>query len=457
MKTHHYIFLTTAVFIILFYDQNLGLNLGILAVIFSLLTFIKTHSESRTKSFYFFLATSVFSAIAFAWYGDFSSFAAVALSLMAFGFRAREKRLNILMLLPVALINAFTFICRAFNFERWLPKTKTSHALQKILAFVAIPLCFVVIFFWVYASGSSHFLNVFTGYKLNLNLWQLIVISVLGFFISFNYWNFSVEKQIYKQHSFFKIDLDNSSKNQKPTFSFLDAKFERMSGFISLLCLNILLVVFILTFNYEQFIETQKTTVQLGEETHDRVNAVILSIVMAILVIMFYFKGGFNFDKKASGLRIVAKIWIFLNGILIISAFLKNAEYIENMGLTYKKLGVYAFLFLSFIGLIFTFIKIQKKYANAFLVNKMTGYFYGTLLVCSFVNWGSLITSENARRKDFAFEYHLRAVSFNEAVLLNLAKKKNNMKWKKNVEEKITSQKSDKFLSKILFYEFSGQ
>ena len=40
----------------------------------------------------------------------------------------------------------------------------------------------------------------------------------------------------------------------------------------------------------------------LKEETHERVGAVIASIVMAIGVIMFYFKGSFNFDTQEQSL-----------------------------------------------------------------------------------------------------------------------------------------------------------
>jgi hypothetical protein len=64
--------------------------------------------------------------------------------------------------------------------------------------------------------------------------------------------------------------------------------------------------LFIITYNYEQFYETSKTPVQLSEETHERVNAVIMSIVMAILVIMFYFKSGFNFDPKSGLMKVLA-------------------------------------------------------------------------------------------------------------------------------------------------------
>ncbi len=68
------------------------------------------------------------------------------------------------------------------------------------------------------------------------------------------------------------------------------------------------MLFFIITFNYEQFVELPKATAnQLAEETHERVGAVIASIVMAIGVIMFYFKGSFNFDTQAKSLKVLVK------------------------------------------------------------------------------------------------------------------------------------------------------
>lgn len=453
MKTHHYIFLTTAIFVALFYNENIGLNLGILAIVYSVLTVFKTPEKNRTRTFMILLVTSIFSGIAFAWYGDFASFLAVVSSLLLLSYRSQNKRMKILLLIPVFVVNCFTFICRVFNLDKWLPKRNASGLWQKVLAFVLIPLIFISIFFGIYSAGSDHFASIFTDYELNVNFWQLLCISILGFFIAFNYWNYSVEKLIYKQNHILANEFEAKDKIQKATYSFLDLNSERMSGVISFFCLNILLVFFIITFNYEQFYEAVKTPNQLSEETHERVGAVIMSIVMAILVIMFYFKSNFNFDSKAGLMKILVKIWIVLNAVLVISAMLKNTEYIINYGFTYKRLGVYAFLILSLIGLVMTFVKIQMRKKNVFLFNTMVWYFYGTILACSYINWGGLITSQNMKRDDFAIDYHLQSINFSEKYLLKYAEEKQNTPLKKEILEKVKTEKSETFLSKILYYE----
>ncbi len=89
-------------------------------------------------------------------------------------------------------------------------------------------------------------------------------------------------------------------------------------------------------------------------------------------------------------MKISAKIWILLNAVLVLSAAAKNFEYIVNYGFTYKRLGVFLFLLLALTGLALTFIKIQKKKRNAYLFNTMVWYIYGTILLCSFINWEAL-------------------------------------------------------------------
>ena len=214
-------------------------------------------------------------------------------------------------------------------------------------------------------------------------------------------------------------------------------------------------MVFITTYNYEQFFEVVKK-INLSSDTHERVTAVIFSIIMAVGVILFYFKGGFNFDKKAKNLKKLAKIWIFLNGVLILSTIIKNSEYVSFFGLTYKRLGVYAFLILSIIGLVISFVKITKQKTNAFLFNQMIWYFYVTILLCSFVNWGNLITNYNIAVNKGVESTFLSGLNFNDEVRRDyfLQNKLDGQYLEISREKEISRMQSKTFLSKALYYEF---
>lgn len=455
MKKHHLIFITVLAVIILFYKEYIALNLGIFGIFLSILTFTQTKSEFRNKTFLTLFVTSLFSSFAFAWFGDAVSFLAVFVSVFLLRFRGTYPKLKPFLYIEILLLNLFTFLGRVFNIEQWYEKPKEGKSFtKKLVTFVMIPGLFISVFFIIYSFGSDHFANLFRDSELEFQPLTFIILAVIGFYIGFIFWNFGVERFIFKQNRFLNDDFSGLMKIQKPTFSFLDIDSERTSGLISLVALNILLLIFITTYNYEQFFEIIKSVDSLSAETHDRVNAVIMSIMMAILVILFYFKNGFNFDDKAKALKISAKIWIILNGILVLSAIIKNAEYITGYGLTYKRLGVYAFLTMALVGLIFTFIKIQKKKTNAFLFNKMFWVSYGLILVCSYVNWGGIITLNNIQRKDFADNFHLVSINYNEKILLDYAEKTGNLEMENQIKERIESYQKETFLSKILYYEF---
>ncbi|GHV43869.1 hypothetical protein FACS1894180_4260 [Bacteroidia bacterium] len=285
----------------------------------------------------------------------------------------------------------------------------------------------------------------------------MLLTALTGFYLMFNFWNYAAGDFLEKHSRLFRNDFAKIPDIQRSTFSFIDVPLERTGGVISFALLNVLLLIFIITFNYEQFFENQQVVQNLSAETHERVNAVILSIVMAIGLIMFYFKGGFNFDAKAKTLKTLAIVWIVLNGILVLSAFAKNTEYIWQTGmLTYKRLGVYAFLILSLVGLFYTFFKIRNRKTNAFLFNRMFWWFFGTLLVCSWLNWGGIITHYNISCADFDVEYHLYNVEFNRNLLKKhadnneaLLEKINNQIW----AEYFSNSRREQFLSKIIYYE----
>ena len=448
MKIYQLILLTTLLFIALFYNENIGLNLGILGIAYALLLLFKTPERNRTRTFLIIFVTSIFSSFAFAYYGDFPSFLAVLSSIFLLAFKSKNKDLKSLLIFPVFVINFIIFIYRFFKFDEWLPKRNSSGTLQKFISVILIPAFFIIVFFGIYALGSDHFANVFNDFEFKFNFWEFVFLSCLGFFIAFNIWNFRIENFFYKQSDLLENNFKNDFKIEKPTYSFMDINAERTSGIVSFFALNILLLIFIFTFNYEQFVEFAKTPNQLSAETHERVNAVILSILMAIVVILFYFKGNFNFDKKARSLKILAKIWIFLNIVLVISAMTKNAEYCMNLGLTYKRLGVFCFLILSIIGLLITFYKIQKKKTNAFLFNQMIWSFYGTILICSFVNWGNIATYYNIVNKKGNYQF-LNSMNFNDDLLLkNFPKEKSGIfNYNKQLNDDAT------FLSKTLYYE----
>ena len=457
MKKLHFILVSSLIFTLLFYNQALGVNFAIFGIVLTAMICYSFQDKFTSREHLILLVASVLSCLAFAWYGDFASFLALILSVVFLQFKIQEPKLKTLQVFPLIVVNGIASLGRILMFSQYLPKRKVNNGFtKKLIAYFIIPSVFLGLFFVVYSFGSDHFSSLFTDYYLDIDVWQLIVISGLGFYISFTFWNYWVPEVCYEKNELLDNDFKNISeiKNQN-TFSFLDLDFERKSGVITLVMLNLMLLVFIVTYNYEQFFEVIEKS-QLSAATHERVNSVIFSILMAVGVILFYFKGGFNFDEKAVQLKRLAKVWIFLNGILIVSTVIKNSEYVSFYGLTYKRLGVYAFLILAIVGLIYAFLKIAKQKTNAYLINQMIWYFYGTILLCSYVNWGNLITNYNISVSKGVEPVFLSGLSFNDESRRDyFIKHSLDGKYTEGYrEEEIERQRNDSFLSKALYYEF---
>jgi hypothetical protein len=457
MKKLHFILVSSLVFTLLFYNEDLGLNWAIFGMVQTALICYFFQEKFTSRLHLILVVASVLSCFAFAWYGDFSSFFAMALSIIFLQFKTQEPKLKLLQALPLVLMNGIASLGRILMFSQYLPKRKVNSGFaKKLIAYFVIPALFLGLFLIVYSFGSDHFSSLFTGYYLDIDAWQAFVLTALGFFISFTFWNYWIPKVCYEKNNLLDNDFKEEAKTQNQnSFSFLDIDFERRSGEITLFLLNVLLLVFIATYNYEQFFEVVKKS-KLSSDTHERVNAVIFSIIMAVGVILFYFKGGFNFDKKAKNLKKLAKIWIFLNGVLILSTIIKNSEYVSFFGLTYKRLGVYAFLILSIIGLVISFVKITKQKTNAFLFNQMIWYFYVTILLCSFVNWGNLINNYNISVNKGVEPSFLSGLNFNDEVRRHyfLQNKLDGQYIEISREKDISRMQSRTFLSKALYYEF---
>ncbi|KIQ18799.1 hypothetical protein RT99_17410 [Flavobacterium sp. MEB061] len=460
MKKHHFILACSIIFTLLFYKESIGVNLAIFGLVLTGLICYFFQDRFTDRSHLVLVLTSVLSCFAFAWYGDFVSFLAMFMSIIFLQFKTHDVQLKIMQVFPLVFVNGVTSLGRVFMFSQWLPEKKIhNNFAKKLIAYFIIPVVFVALFFTVYSFGSDHFSSLFTDYQLDLDIWQLLVITVLGFYISFTFWNYWIPEVCYDLNPKLNNEFSNDEKAvNENTFSFLDLNFERKSGEITLLLLNVMLLIFIVTYNYEQFFEVIETS-KLSADTHERVNAIIFSIIMAVGVILFYFKGGFNFDEKATNLKRLSKIWIVLNGALILSTAVKNSEYVSFFGLTYKRLGVCAFLILAIIGLVYAFLKIAKQKTNAYLFNQMVWYFYGTVLLCSFFNWGGLITNYNISVNKGVEPKFLSELNFNDKtrreyfLLHNLDGQYSEIQR----ENEIKRYQNETVLSKILYYEFLNE
>jgi len=425
MKKQILIFISTILFVVVFYEQEVGLNLSMFALILLGLVFFQKPDLLKDKKALLLASCVVLSSLSNAWLFTFTTFISVIISSFVFRYYSTDPKLK---LLSQALINAsnwFAAIVQVFQVDDWFQydKSKPQNTFSKVFSYFILPFLILSIFFGIYVVSSDTLSNWYNRFELDIDIVVLIVVAFLGFYFSFVFWNAKIYNAFKVLDRSLRLNFTNEDKKElKPTFEFLEIDFEKRSGIITLICLNIMLFAFIIIFNVEHLQTNTQQFSEYSSRIHNQINSLIGSIFLAMMVILFYFKGALNFIQNNKTLLLLSKIWLGLNGILVISAATQNSIYIDVLGLTYKRLGVYLFLILCVMGLFYSYQKIKLQKTNFYLIDKMTWAVFYSLILSSLFNWGSIITRYNLTKPNVDLYYLENDLRGNEKVLLDFYK-----------------------------------
>ena len=165
---------------------------------------------------------------------------------------------------------------------------------------------------------------------------------------------------------------------------------------ISMFSLNSLLLLFNLTdLNYVWLTKAPATASQLKAYVHEGTYILIFSILLAMGVLLFFFRKNLNFYPKNQLLKSLAYLWVGQNALLVLSVALRNYRYIDAFGLAYKRIGVVIFLILVLYGLWSIIQKIRDCKHSYFLFHRNAWALYWVILFASTVNWDIFITRYN--------------------------------------------------------------
>ncbi len=183
-------------------------------------------------------------------------------------------------------------------------------------------------------------------------------------------------------------------------------KYEYKTAVLALFCLNGLLLLFHGVDIFSLF-EGKPGDITYSEWVHQGVGALILSILMAVALLVYVFRGNLNFFSQNASLRTGAKVWIIQNALLVFTTALKNSWYIASWGLTYRRIGVWVYLVLVLIGLIATWSKIQHKQTLWWMIKVNLRATVLVLLLVAAFPWARIITWYNLHEVKNRDEYYL--------------------------------------------------
>jgi hypothetical protein len=303
-----------------------------------------------------------------------------------------------------------------------------SLGIRKILRFLIIPLMIAAVFFLIYSFSNTVFQDVVNSIGIALQRfftrffdwfnWTRFCFLMLGLFITGGLIlkmrsNYFSEKEFGKHNDLWRRKHNLKKWKESAMFDVLTLFMGRFAngvmalrnentvGIISLVMLNaLLLFINAIDITYVWFGFSYTPNLNLTQYVHEGTGMLIFSIVLAMFVLLFFFRGNLNFYKRNKWLRYGAYGWIAQNAILVISVLLRDYYYITHMGLAYKRIGVLVFLLMVLMGLITVFIKIHQR-KTVYYLWRVNGWFAVVLLVtASCVHWDETIAGYNLAHKN---------------------------------------------------------
>ena len=194
---------------------------------------------------------------------------------------------------------------------------------------------------------------------------------------------------------------------------------ENRLGILVMLTLNALILLFICTDVIYVLQNPLDNGIALSKTVHDGVNALVTSIVIAIILILILFRGDINFYKNNRNLKTLTFIWIGLNVIIILITAYKNYLYSSGFGLTYKRIGVFIYLLLCISGMVTTYFKVAKRYGLYVMFRINARVAFMVMVIVGSFSWDRTITRFNLEQVAQPDMEYLYDMSYHNGDLLH--------------------------------------
>lgn len=398
MKNGFIIFISSIVYTYLLYMQGIGANVLLLNLILITGLFISNPNYLKNKLSFLFTAGAIVSSVFAFVNGHVLTVISNILSLTLLSISVSLKQQSVLTSLLHIFYSYITSIAQIFRRfkQKYFSENEQNGNLRKhIVIYLSSTLVFVL-FVILYRASNAAFSSFIQQFSLKFLTARLIFFYATSFIVMYAFFRPRILAvlAIYEK----MIPLNITSDGYQ-SYSFLgnnvEEETEFKTGVVMLSLLNgLLLLVNVIDLQFMFGGALLPANISYADYVHQGIFSLILSIVIAIAIILWYFRGSQNFAQQKT-LKTLAYLWIAQNLIMLLSAAYKNNLYINEFSLTYKRIGVYAFLLCTIAGLILTFIKIVNKRSNFYLVKANSLVWYIILVMAVPIGWDKMIAEFN--------------------------------------------------------------
>jgi hypothetical protein len=377
----------TIFFSYLFYNQNIGSNVLIYSTAFLLLLGLLFRKSIFQKQNIVIAAAAIISSIGCLIHGSELALWGTIISFLVLLGYLHQKRSIIFNILN-SFFNLLASIPFAFND---INNAKARKNPLFILSFL-VPLLLSLIFYSIYRNINPLFEDLTRNFAISNISIDWVFVTFLGFIIVLSPFHYKSLPQI--------NDLVSNQTYSIKNNNIKTSKWDESLAFnLLFILLNLMLIaVNIMDLNYLYLGEGLPENVSHKQFVHKGVGMLIFSIFLGISILIFFFRGKLNFENNISFSKGLALFWILQNLFMVISTAMRNNIYVSDALLSYKRLGVYFWLLLAFIGLIYTAIKVLRNKSAWYLIQNNINTMFFVFILSTLINWDSVISNFNIKR-----------------------------------------------------------
>lgn len=422
MKRNDWIYLLAiALYSFLFYQQGAGLNFLVFSIAVVAGLGLMRPSAIRTKHWMISALLVLVSGLAVYLNGSKLAIAANVTALMLFSAQSAAPGTSLVVsfFLSVCSVGgAYVFMIIDF-FDRRAQRAQTvpGEVAQKSVSgrfwAVMVAIVIVLIFFLLYRSTNVLFRELTKHINLDWISWRWCFFTLIGAVAVYGLFYLRKFGGIGENSNRYPRNLESGEATSNWGDSLMSEDNERFLGLLLFGLLNVL-VLFVngvdLLFQFGD--QKLPEGITLTSYVHQGVGLLIVNVLLAMSLVLFFFRGRLNFNKSYGTLRILAVLWLFQNVLMLFFMAGRNNLYTELYGMTYKRIGVYFYLLLTAIGVATTAVKVFSRKTNTWLFRINTWLFYSVFVFASLVSWSRFVTWYSLYHSDYVNRAYLSSMNY---------------------------------------------
>jgi hypothetical protein len=409
------VILSGIIITVLFHKQAIGLNLLIFETLLLIWLLLTKQFVFKGKNyitlFSGLLLTSISTVISYSFFSIVMNFVSLFIFIGVLIYPEVKSLINSIRLSALNLLQSqIRFINQLAGSK--FNGIKVVSYIRKIQIFI-IPILIILIFILIYRNSNPIFdklvdnISFFIQDNFNAVFIYFDFSLIVTFLFSILLSNFMISRESNPNIENFDLTVSDEliriRKLKSVLFKFNALKNEYKSAIFLFLMLNTLLLILNIIDIYWVWFNFKWEGQFLKQFVHEGTYLLILSIIISIILVLFFFRGNLNFYQNNKILKYLCYSWLIQNGILAISVAVRNYWYLYYFSLAYKRIGVFIFLILTLYGLYTVLMKVKNKKSSNYLYKSNTYSIYFVLILSSLINWDCFIADYNFNNSGKAF------------------------------------------------------